>query len=117
MEKIFTCIVCPLGCELKVKMCGKEVLSVTGNTCKRGEQYAKDECINPVRTVTSTVRCADGSLIPVKTEKPIPKDKVLDCMKLINKAQAPLHISAGDVIIENVYGSRVIATNDKGERK
>ena len=113
MEKIFTCIVCPLGCELKVKLSGKEVLSVTGNTCKRGEQYAKDECTNPLRTVTSTVRCTDGSLIPVKTEKPIPKDKVLDCMKLINRAKAPLHISAGDVIIENVYGSRVIATADK----
>lgn len=113
MQKTFTCIVCPLGCSLTVETDGKEVLSVTGNTCKRGEQYAKDETLNPVRTVTSTVRCADGTVVPVKTETPIPKDKIFECMKKINQTIAPLHILAGDVIIEDVFGSRVIATADK----
>ncbi len=113
MEKTLTCIVCPLGCTLQVETDGKSVTKVSGNTCKRGEQYAKDECLHPMRTVTSTVRCADGTVVPVKTETAIPKDKIFECMKMINRTIAPLHISAGDVIIEDVFGSRVIATANK----
>lgn len=113
MEKTFTCIVCPLGCTLTAEVQNNQVISVSGNTCGRGEQYAKDECLNPMRTVTTTMRCVGGKIVPVKTEQPIPKDKVFACMKIINATIAPLHISAGDVIIENVFGSRIIATADR----
>ena len=50
------CINCPLGCMLTVEMDGKEVVSVSGNTCPRGEAYAKKEVTNPTRIVTSTVK-------------------------------------------------------------
>ena len=50
-----TCIVCPMGCRMTVELSdGGEILSVTGNTCPRGKQYAIDECTHPVRTVTTT---------------------------------------------------------------
>ena len=113
MKRNLTCIVCPMGCSIDVEIENGDVLSVTGNTCKRGEEYAKNECISPVRTITSTVRCDDGSVVPVKTDKPIPKDKIFECMEIINNAVAHLPISAGDVIIKNVYGSNVIATGGK----
>ena len=32
-----TCISCPMGCQITVEMDGNEVVSVTGNTCKRGD--------------------------------------------------------------------------------
>ena len=81
-----TCIICPKGCALKAELDeGGRVLNVTGNTCKRGAQYAEAECTNPMRTVTSTMRCSDGSVIPVKTKTPIPKSDVYGCMNLINK--------------------------------
>lgn len=36
MEKRnLTCIGCPMGCALLVEMDGKEIISVTGNTCKK----------------------------------------------------------------------------------
>lgn len=113
MKRNLTCIVCPMGCSIEVEFENGEVLSVSGNTCPRGAEYAKNECISPVRTITSTVKCTDGSVIPVKTDKPIPKDKIFDCMKMINNTVAPLPIFAGDVIIENVYGSNIIATGEK----
>ena len=113
MKKEFTCIVCPIGCTLSVELDGGDVKAVSGNTCKRGEVYAVNECVNPVRTVTSTVRCEDGSVLPVKTETPIAKDKVFEAMKIINNFVAPLPISVGDVIIEDVCGSKLVATASK----
>ena len=79
-----TCIICPKGCALKAKLDENgKVLGVTGNTCKRGAEYAEAECTNPMRTVTSTMRCSDGSVIPVKTVTPIPKAYIYECMNLI----------------------------------
>lgn len=104
-----TCINCPLGCQLKVEMNGDEIISVSGNTCKRGEVYARKEVVSPTRTVTSTVSVEGGvhPVVPVKTKGDIPKSEIFDCMKEINKVSvcAPVHI--GDVIIKNVLGSGV----------
>ena len=113
MERKLTCIVCPLGCELTVTLQDGKVTAVTGNTCPRGKKYAEAECTAPVRTVTSTVRCADGRPLSVKTDRPIPKENMGECMKLINAATADLPICIGDVIIENVFGSNVVATQNR----
>ncbi len=88
MIKDLTCIVCPMGCSLKVELEGKKVLSVTGNTCPRGEKYAVAEFTNPERTVTTTIKCDNGEVLPVKTDSSIPKDKIFECMK---KSTQPLH--------------------------
>ena len=112
MNRTLTCIVCPIGCELSVELSDKEVVSVKGNTCKRGESYAISECTYPVRTVTSTVRCKNGDMLSVKTDKPIPKDKIFECMKIINSLHPHLPISVGDVIIENVFGCNIVSTQN-----
>ena len=113
MERKLTCIICPLGCELNVKLEEGKVISVSGNTCKRGEIYAKNECTNPQRTITSTLRCEDGSLVPVKTDRPIPKGKIEECMKIINAATAKLPVSVVDIIIKDVFGANIVATANK----
>lgn len=113
MERKLTCIICPLGCELRVETKDKKVISVSGNTCPRGKVYAENECTNPLRTVTSTVICSDGTPLSVKTDRPIPKEKMAECMEAINKATATLPIKIGDVIIEKVFGSNIIATQNK----
>ncbi len=113
MERKLTCIICPLGCELAVQIEDKKVFAVTGNTCPRGKIYAENECINPQRTVTSTLRCDDGGLVSVKTSTTIPKEKIAECMELINNATARLPIAVGDVIIEDAFGSKVVATQNR----
>ena len=112
-KRELTCIVCPIGCSLVAELCDGKVVSVTGNTCPRGRKYAGSECTDPKRTVTSTVKCIDGSLVSVKTDTPIPKEKMTECMSLINKTVATLPIAIGDVIIEDVFGSRIVATQNK----
>jgi CxxC motif-containing protein len=89
-----------------------KVCKVSGNTCPRGEKYAINECTNPVRTITSTVRCKDGGVVAVKTSLPIPKAKMFEVMSKINNAEAGTSVKIGDVIIENVCdtGADIIAT-------
>ena len=103
-----TCIVCPRGCNLTVKFnTDGAIAEITGNACKRGVTYAENECTHPKRTVTSTVRCADGRIIAVKTADVIPKERVFDAMSEINSVRPEGEIKIGDVIIENVAGTGV----------
>jgi len=114
-KRELTCIVCPRGCQLVVELDGKDVLSVSGNICKRGKMYAENECTNPMRTVTTTVKTSDGGVVAVKTETTIPKEKMFECMEIINATTVELPVKIGDVIIEDVFGSRVVATQGKEE--
>lgn len=105
-----TCISCPLGCPLKVETDGEgKVLSVTGNTCKRGEEYGRREVSAPMRTVTSTVKVAGGvpPVISVRTKTDIPKEKIFAVMEEIRRASAHTPVSIGDVIVENIAGTGV----------
>ena len=109
-----TCIICPKGCSLKAELDENgKVLGVTGNTCKRGEEYAENECTNPMRTVTSTMRCSDGTVIPVKTTAPIPKGDIYKCMNLINKGVVTLPVHIGDIVIADVFGSNIAVTENR----
>lgn len=111
-----TCIVCPKGCELTVTFGGAgEIEKIEGYTCKRGEEYARNECTHPVRTVTSTVKTESGRTVAVKTASPIPKELIFDAMKEINAVRVPdtQAVEIGDVIIPDVCGTKisVVATS------
>jgi len=103
-----TCINCPVGCRLTVEMVEGKVVSVSGNNCKRGEIYAKQECISPERMVTAVVP-VEGSFMPVsvKTRTPIPKAKISECMAALAevKIAAPVHL--GQVVLPDVCGTGV----------
>lgn len=114
MKREMTCIICPVGCRLVVAYDENSVLSVTGNTCPRGKAYAETECTHPMRTVTTTVRTQNGGRVAVKTDRPIPKEHVFDCMQIINTYTAKLPVHVGDVLIENVFGANVVATANGG---
>ena len=116
MIKDITCINCPLGCLLNINLEEESKVNVSGALCKKGDLYAKAEISNPTRMVTSTIPVKKSGLkmVSVKTQAPIPKDKIFECLKsLINvEAQAPVKI--GDIIIKNVCGTGVdiIATRN-----
>ena len=114
------CIGCPLGCPVTVTM-DKETITVTGNTCKRGEDYAKKEVTNPTRIVTSSVRVNGGELamVSVKTKEDIPKGKIFDCMAEIRSAAVEAPVCIGDGVIENCAGTGVsiVATKNVNRGK
>lgn len=100
-----TCIICPRGCTLTVEYQEKEVLSVKGNACKRGTDYAVAECTCPTRTLTTTVMTQSGEVVAVKTNKPVPKELMFECMQEINACRAPIDVCQGDVVIQNLLGT------------
>lgn len=110
------CINCPMGCPLTVEMKEGQVVSVSGNTCKRGEIYARKEVTNPTRIVTTTVKVKGGETdrVSVKTKEDIPKEKIFDCIRALKgiEVTAPVHI--GDVILKNVAdtGVDIVATKN-----
>ena len=107
--KEMTCIVCPIGCPLKVMMDGNEVVSVTGNTCPRGKKYAITEVTAPRRVLTSTVRVEGGHLplCPVRTRGDIPKGLLFDAMKEVNALVIQAPVAIGDVLIPDICGTGV----------
>lgn len=111
-----TCIGCPMGCPLNVEMEAGEVISVTGNTCKRGDIYARKEVTNPTRIVTTTVRVTggDAEMVSVKTKEDIPKGKIFECVKALKTVEVPAPVQIGDVLVENVAGTGVdiVATKE-----
>ena len=100
--KEFTCIICPRGCHLTVD----DQNNVTGNFCIRGKQYAISELTNPVRTITTSIRVnnREDMLVSVKTSGPIPKGKIFDVMKEIDKLSTSAPTRIGDVVAKDILG-------------
>ena len=112
--KELTCIVCPKGCHLKIDEA--QDLTVTGNSCPRGEEYAKMELTHPTRVVTSTVRCTGGAhpRCPVKTSAPVPKELVRQIVRCLDGVELTAPIHMGDIVVPNICGTGVdlVATRD-----
>ena len=113
MKRTLTCIVCPFGCTLTAETDGENGIRVEGNACPRGKAYAETECTAPMRTVTTTVRCTDGGLVAVKTNRAIPKENMFDCIRALAGVTAALPVSVGDVIVRDLYGSDIVATEER----
>ncbi|MDY6826736.1 MAG: DUF1667 domain-containing protein [Bacillota bacterium] len=114
--KEMICILCPLGCRMEVKEKEDQPgeLLVHGHKCKQGKVYAHQEFYNPTRTLTSTVVIRNASLprLPVKTDRPIPKDLIFKAVEEIARVEMEAPVEMGDLIIENLLGtgSNVVAT-------
>lgn len=106
--KEMICIVCPLGCKLKVTENQAEY-AVEGNKCFRGADYGIKEMTNPTRVLTTTVMISDAALrrLPVRTSGAIPKHLLKQAMELINKAEVKAPIKAGQIIIKDIMGTEI----------
>ena len=107
------CINCPKGCEMEVSVRNDGVLAVAGNSCPKGEDYARAEVTNPTRMVTGLVRVAGmRKPLPVKTRVAVPKTKIDAVLFALHQATVQLPVKIGDVIIPNVAetGVDVVAT-------
>jgi CxxC motif-containing protein len=119
-ERKLICIVCPRGCQINVQMDGSEIKSIQGQTCKRGEEYARAECTAPRRTLTTTakIRGAALPLLPVRSQTPVPKERLFDIMREINRVSISAPVKAGDIVLENACGTgvNIIASRDMPQK-
>ncbi|MFX0058520.1 MAG: DUF1667 domain-containing protein [Candidatus Hodarchaeota archaeon] len=102
--RVIRCIVCPTGCEIKVNQTPDNKITFEGYTCNRGLEYAEQEFYEPKRILTTTMRVEDGflPLIPVRSDKPILKDKLKSVLDEIAKTKVKAPIKMGDILIESV---------------
>ena len=118
-KKNLTCIVCPRGCTLTVTLDSaleNPVVSVEGQGCKRGVDYATAECTHPTRVLTTTAPTVDGGVVPCKTDRAIPRELLFEAMKAVNSLSAPAVVRIGDSLLENLLGTgaNIVATANRG---
>ena len=111
MKRNLTCIICPRGCAMEIDL---DTMQVTGNGCPKGAQYAIDECTDPVRTVTSSIRVSnrENTMVSVKTASPVAKSRLFEVMKQIHAAKTLAPVKIGDIIIKDVCGTDIVATKN-----
>lgn len=111
-KQTMICINCPKGCMMTAVSSGKG-WEISGNDCSSGEKYALQELTDPKRILTALMR-PEGAQRPVsvKTDRPVPKAKLMECAAQLYKVHPKLPIEAGDILIEDLCGTgaRVIAT-------
>ena len=115
-NKRYVCIICPNSCEIDVEYSGKEIKKISGQTCKRGDEYVRKELIAPERGITTSVPISGGviPLVSVRSSKTIPKELLPKVIAEISKARAAAPVKMGDVLIKNVLGTGadIIATKN-----
>ena len=107
MKKDLICVICPKGCPLAAEVEDGKVISVSGNTCPRGKTYAENEILNPVRTLTTTMKTDNGKFVSVRSNAQLSKDKLFDYMDIINHTTAKTPVEIGDVLVYNIDGCGV----------
>jgi CxxC motif-containing protein len=108
MKRNIVCLVCPRGCHLDVEQIDDKI-TVQGNFCQKGIPYAHAEMKHPERVLTTTVviEGAREDLVPLKSARALPKDKLMEAMAVLKnlKLQAPVH--CGDVAYADILGTGV----------
>jgi CxxC motif-containing protein len=112
MKKKLVCIACPIGCSLEAVIGNNGDITVTGNKCKRGEAYAKEEVVAPKRVVTAVVKTNSKKIpyISVKSTCPVPKENIAELLKKIYSMTAELPVSCGDLLLKDFKGIDVVFT-------
>jgi CxxC motif-containing protein len=109
MIKKMTCIACPQGCQLTLDIEKGFIVGLSGNKCPKGEAYGKQEIENPLRTLSTTV-LAEGlelRMVPVRTNRPIPKTKLIAAMAAVKSITLTRSVKINEVIISNFLDLKV----------
>ncbi|PKM50580.1 MAG: molybdopterin oxidoreductase [Firmicutes bacterium HGW-Firmicutes-7] len=118
-SEILVCIICPKACILNIEMENEKIISILGNKCKRGVDYAEKELTNPERALSSTVLIKGGvlPLLPVRSSKALPKDSLIKVMEVIDKTEVVAPVKIGDIIVKNVSNLGVDIIASRSMRK
>ena len=118
MKKEIICTVCPRGSHVMVEGEGEQILNVEGYSCKRGLEYASAEFAHPVRILTTTVKMngTGSDLLPVRSNKPVPREKLMACMDVIRGIEVQQPVKRYDVIVADICGTGadIVATKTVG---
>ena len=115
-KRHFTCVTCPVGCEIDVELHDGRVVSVEGNKCDKGEEFVLQELEEPMRILTTTVRIkgARWAMLPVRTDEPVPRRLLLRAVEELAGVELEAPVKLYDVVIKSVAGTEanIVATRN-----
>jgi CxxC motif-containing protein len=115
-KRHFTCVTCPVGCEIDVELHDGRVVSVEGNKCDKGEEFVLQELEEPMRILTTTVRIkgARWAMLPVRTDEPVPRRLLLRAVEELAGVEMEAPVKLYDVVIKSVAGTEanIVATRN-----
>jgi CxxC motif-containing protein len=116
-ENEIICVVCPLACLVTVSIDDEgKVVKVADNQCKEGKGYAVNECKFPGRVLTTTVLTESSvrKLLPVRSNKLIPKGRLMEFAHFLAKVRVKPPVKVGQIISRNILdtGIDVISTDE-----
>jgi CxxC motif-containing protein len=104
----------PLGCRVMVKIGpDSQIENIVGNRCQEGKKYVTAEFRSPVRFFTSTILVEGGNrLLPVKTDKPVPKNRLRDLARFIARIKVRPPVEMGQEIVHDILetGTNLVST-------
>jgi CxxC motif-containing protein len=106
----YVCIACPIGCPLQLVHRGDTIEEISGNNCKRGAKYARQEFTDPRRSFSTTIPI-EGALyprLPVKLSAPIRKEDILAAARAIRGLSTSAPIARGEVVLANLLGEESV---------
>jgi CxxC motif-containing protein len=113
-KKHFVCVICPIGCEIDVVHDDSKIISMEGNKCEKSEEFVNQELIEPMRILTTTVRIQGSRwpVIPVRTDKPVPKRLFPLIMRQLRRTKLQAPVNMLDVVVSDVLrtGANIMAT-------
>lgn len=108
MNKQIKCIVCPIGCDIIVdfKDETKEIISFSGNECKKGINFVKEELIMPSRLLTTTIKINSTicGRFPIRSDIYIPKENMQEMIREVKKIKVEVPIKSGQIVADNFMG-------------
>lgn len=115
-KRHFTCVTCPIGCEVEVEVQGSDIVSMTGNKCPKAEEFVLQELVEPMRILTTTVpvRGARWAMLPVRTDRPIPKRLFTEVLQELASIELQAPVKVSDLIVGDVAGTGadIVATRN-----
>jgi CxxC motif-containing protein len=102
------CVGCPLGCRVILTVGpDSRIESMVGNRCREGEKYVATEFQNPARVFTATVLTEGGDrrLLPVKTDRPVPKSRLKELSRAVARMRIKPTVRMGQKIVHDILGT------------
>ena len=109
MIKKIICTTCPNGCEITADYTDRDNFSIEGNRCNRGYEFTLNECFEPKRMFTGSVRLKGSSrkMLPLRSDAPVPKEMLMDISESIRDIEVSAPLDSHQIIVKNVLGTGV----------
>ncbi len=104
-----TCVLCPVGCELEVRVDGAGEPEVLGSQCDKGIPFAVEEALHPKRNLATSVPVSgtEAKMVSVRLSGRVPREMIFPILAEIAQLRPEAPVRRGQVLFADVLGTGV----------